>query len=100
MTSAPPRASQTAAWPAELPPPTTATRDAGAELGLGRPGGVEDGQSLELGKPVDREPPVLGARREQDGARGDLAVVLEADEVPAVPRFEGERAVRRRGCAR
>ena len=27
---------------------------AGAELGLGRPGGVEDGQSLELGKAVDR----------------------------------------------
>ena len=26
MTSAPPRASQTAAWPAELPPPTTPTR--------------------------------------------------------------------------
>ena len=27
---------------------------AGAELGLGRPGGVEDGQSLELGQAVDR----------------------------------------------
>ena len=98
MTSAPPRASQTAAWPAELPPPTTATRDAGAELGLGRTGGIEHSQSFELGKPVDRQPAVLRARREQDGARGDLPVVLEADEVAAVPRLEGERAVRRRAA--
>ena len=73
---------------------------AGAELGLGRPGGVEDRQSLELGQAVDREPPVLSARREQDGARGDLLVVLEADEMAAVPRFEGERAVRASRCAR
>ena len=71
---------------------------AGAELSLGRPGGIEDGQSLELGKPVDRETPVLGARREQDGARGDLHVVLETDEVPAVPRLERERAIRRRAA--
>ena len=70
----------------------------GAELGLGRPGGVEDGQSLEFGQAVDREPPVLGARREQYGARCDLPVVLEPDEMPAVPRFERERAVRRRGA--
>ena len=69
-----------------------------AELGLGRPGGVEDGQSLELGKAVDWEAAVLGPRCEQDGARGDLPVVFEADEMPAVSRFEGEGAVRRRGA--
>ena len=71
---------------------------AGAELRLGRSGGVEDRQSLELGEAVDRQPAVLGARCEQDGAGGDLPVVLEADEMPAVPRFEGEGAVRRRGA--
>ena len=68
---------------------------AGAELGLGGPGGVEDRQSLELRKAVDRWPPVLSTRREQDGTRCDLAVLLEADEVTSVPRFEGEGAVRR-----
>ena len=71
-----------------------------AELGLGRPGGVEDRQPLELREAVDREPAVLGARCEQDGAGGDLLVVLEADEVAAVSRFEGERAVRASRCAR
>ena len=98
MTSAPPRASQTAAWPAELPPPTTATREPAQSWASGAPGGVEDRQSLELGKAVDRQPPVLSTRREQDGARGDLPVVLEADEMTAVPRFEGEGAVRGRGA--
>ena len=48
-------------------------------LSLGCPGGVEDRQSLELAKTVDRESAVLGARCEQDGARADLPVVLEAD---------------------
>ena len=61
---------------------------AGAELGLGRPGGVEDGQSLELRQTIDGEPSVLSARREQHGARCDLPVVLEPDEMAAVPRFE------------
>ena len=45
-----PRASQTAAWPAELPPPTTPTRDGAAELRLGRAGGVEHAQSLVVGR--------------------------------------------------
>ena len=81
-----------------MPPPTTATREPAQSWASGSTGGVEDRQSFELGQAVDREPSVLGARREQDGARGDLLVVLEADEMPAVPRFEGERAVRRRGA--
>src|SRR2546422_6501204 len=42
-----------------------------------------------------REPPVLRARCEQDGAGGDLPVVLEPDAMPTVPRFEGEGAVGR-----
>ena len=71
----------------------------GAEPRLGRTGGVEDRRSLELRKAVDRESAVLGARCEQDGARGDLPFALEADEVPAVSGFEGQRAVpRRRAC--
>ncbi len=67
--------------------PAADDRDAqaGAELRLGCPGGVEDRQSLELGEAVDRQPPVLSARREQDGARGDLLVVLEADECRPLP---------------
>ena len=69
---------------------------AGAELGLGRTGGVEDRQSLELGEAVDREAAVLGARCEQDGARDDLPVVLEADEMPAV---SGSRESARYGVA-
>ena len=58
---------------------------AGAELGFGRPCCVEDGQSLELGKAVDRKPPVLRAGREQDRARRDLLVVLEADDAGRSP---------------
>ena len=71
---------------------------AGALPGLGRPGGVVDRQAFEFVQPVDREPPVLGARREQHRARCDLAVVLEPEDVPTVPRFEGEGAIRRRGA--
>src|SRR5262249_47001226 len=72
---------------------------AGAELRLGGARGVEGGQPLELGEPLDREPAVLRAGGEQDGAGGDLAVVLEADEMASGSRLEGERAVRR-GAAR
>src|SRR6185437_9089897 len=72
---------------------------AAAELSLGWPGGVESRQPLELRQAVDREPPVLGARREQHSARCDLAVVLEPDEMPTVPRLQGESAVRRRGAS-
>src|SRR4029453_10703352 len=50
----------------------------------------------ELRKAVDGKPAVLGARCEQHGARCDLPVVLEADEMPAASRFEREGAVRRR----
>ena len=58
---------------------------AGAEPRLGRTGGVEDRESLVLRQALEREPAVLGAGREQDGPRGDLVVVFEADEVAAVP---------------
>src|SRR5206468_4354617 len=35
---------------------------------------------------------------EQHSPRCDLAVVLEPDEMPTVPRFKGECAIRRRGA--
>ena len=54
---------------------------------------VEDGHSLELGQALDREASILGARGEQDGARCDLSVVLEPDEMPSVAWFEREGAV-------
>ena len=69
----------------------------GAELAFGRAGGVEHRRALELGQAVDREPPILGARREQHRSRGDLPVLLEPDEMPTVSRFERERAVGRGG---
>src|SRR5262245_32049610 len=65
----------------------------GAELRLRSPGGVEDRQPLELLEAVDREPPVLGACREQHGTCCDLLVVLEADEVAPVSRLQCECAV-------
>src|SRR5438552_16692308 len=69
----------------------------GAELAFRRAGGIEHRRALELGQVVDREPPILGARREQHRSRGDLPVLLEPDEVPTVSRFERERAVGRGG---
>ena len=72
---------------------------AGAELRLGGAGGVEDRHPFELRKAVDRQSPVLGARREQDGTRGDLPALLELHEVTAVPRFERQGAVRSRGAS-
>ena len=70
----------------------------GAELSLGRPRGVEDRQPLELRQALDREPAVLSAGRQKDGARGDLPVVLEPHDMPAVSRLEGQGAVGRRGA--
>ena len=72
-----------------------------AQLGLGRPGGVEDADSLVLVEVIDREPSVLRAGREQDRARGDLVIVFEADDVASVARLRepalgrGSRAARR-----
>src|SRR5581483_6338023 len=67
-----------------------------AQLRLGRAGGVEDAQSLVLREIVAGEPPVLGARREHHGSRGNLVALLEPNDVPARTRLERERSVRRR----
>ena len=67
-----------------------------AELGLGRAGGVEDADPLVLLEPVDRQPPVFGAGREQHRAGRDLVAVLEPDEVAVVAGLERLGAVGRR----
>ena len=45
-----------------------------------------------LVKIVDRQPPVLRAGRDHDRARGDLVILLQADNVASVARLERERA--------
>ena len=67
-----------------------------AELGLGRPGGVEDAHALVLVEAFDREPPVVGAGREDDRVGDHLVVALEPDRVPGLTRLERERAIGRR----
>src|SRR5450755_94630 len=68
-----------------------------AEHLLRRPGGVEDGQSFVVGEALDSQAPVLRASREQDRTGGDLVALGEPDEVPALPRFERDRAIGRCG---
>ena len=101
MTSAPPRASQTAAWPAELPPPTTATRAAPQQLRLGRPGGVEDARAFVVGRgprpaaggTARRWPARPRARRSRGPPRGRTTW-------RPVARLQRQRAVRRCQAAR
>jgi len=99
VTRAPPRASQTAAWAAELPPPTTPTRWGAAELRLGWPGGVEDAQALVFLEMIDRQFAVFGAGREQDRLRRDFVAVLQLHHVVTLAaRFERECPVGGRGA--
>src|SRR5215208_5819911 len=87
VTSAPPRASQTAACPAELPPPTTATREAPHSCASGGPARVERANALVVGEVVEWEPPVVGAGGEQDCARGDLVLLFHSHDVSSVAGF-------------
>ncbi len=68
-----------------------------AKLRLGWPGGVEDAQPFVVGQAVERQSPVVGAGCEHDGARGDLVLFFESDDVSSVAGLERDRAVRRRG---
>ena len=91
VTSAPPRASQIAAWAAELPPPTTPTRVAPQRRASCGPGGVEDADAfvrLDLG---DRKPAVVGAGREYDGARRHLVAARRAGRGDARRRARARR---------
>ena len=73
-----------------------ARRAGPAELRLRRPGCVEHADPLVVGEPLDGESPVLRAGCQQHGARRDLVVVLQTDDVSLAARFERERAVGRR----
>ena len=53
-------ARKTTAWPAELPPPTSAT-SCPPQVRLERRGPIMDRRALELLEPLDVEPPVAGA---------------------------------------
>ena len=67
-------ARKTVAWPAELPPPTSATSWSGAKVGFQRRGPIMDRRAFELLEPLDIQPPIARAGRDHDGARlGPLA---------------------------
>ena len=59
-----------------------------AELRLGRAGRVEHARALVVGEILERQPAVLGAGRQDDGARDDLVPLLEPDNVAAVAGLE------------
>lgn len=67
-----------------------------AELRLGRAGRIEHAPALVVGELVEREPPVVGAGGEDDGACRDLVLVFQSHEMSAVAWLECGRAVRRR----
>src|SRR5438309_3138205 len=70
--------------------------DAGgaAELRLGRPGRVEDADALVLVQVLERQPPVLRAGGQHDGASRDFVSLLELYEVAPVSRLERDCAIR------
>src|ERR687892_1787789 len=67
-----------------------------AELCLGWAGGVESAHALVLRESLNRKAPVLRTGREQDCPRGDLAILLQSQEVASVSRLKGNRAIGRR----
>ena len=80
VTGLPDSARNIAAWPAELPPPTTTTGDCRALAGFHRGGRVVHAVALEVGEAVDVESSVAGAGGDDHGAAGDLGSVGEADD--------------------
>src|SRR5207237_3444068 len=71
-----------------------------AQLRLGRAGRVEDAQTLVVAHALEREPPVVGAGGEDDGACCDLVLLFQSYEVSSLAGFERDRAVGGRGsCA-
>jgi hypothetical protein len=112
-TRRPSSASASAAWPAELAPPTTPAavfgeRERGLagrvgpadddrvvtrpELLAGAVGCVGDAEALVVGEARDRQPPVLDAEREDHGTCQELVAVVELESVEAFALGETERA--------
>jgi hypothetical protein len=69
-----------------------------AALCLGRSGSVEHADALVVFEAGDRQPAIVSARGQHDGARRDLVVALQAHDVALCSGFERERAVRGRGA--
>ena len=89
VTSAPPRASQTAACPAELPPPDDRHPLAAAQLPLVGPGGIEGGDALVLVQGVHGQAPVFGPAREHHRAGRHLVAFLQRDHVTVPAHLAG-----------
>ena len=85
VTGLPDSARNTAAWPAELPPPTTTTGGLSALPGFHRGRRVVHAFALELSEAIDVETAVARAAGDDHGATGDLGSIVEPDdEVPGL----------------
>ncbi len=80
-----------AAWPAELPPPTTTTSQPAHDLRLEIGGGIEDAVALEHLEVRDVESPVPGPGGDDDRPAGDLALVGQGDARGTRPRRGARR---------
>ena len=72
-------ARNTAAWPAELPPPTTTDVGSRAQLRLVGRRGVVDAAALEALAPFDFEPAVVGAGRDQQALGDERLAAVECE---------------------
>ena len=70
--------------PGGVPAADDADARGAADLRLGRPGGVEDADSLVVGEALDRQPPVLRAGREQHVAATISLPSSSVDDVAPV----------------
>ena len=69
-----------------------------ALLRLGRAGRVERAHAFVLVQLVQRKSAVRGSRRQHDGPCGDLVLLFQPDDVPAVAGLEPDGAEGRRGA--
>ena len=77
--------------------PTMATREPRTPPASGGPAAGEDAQPFEVGKAVDRQPPIFAPGREQDGASRDLLALFDPDDMLARFPARADRTVRGRG---
>ena len=73
-------ARKTAAWPAELPPPTSDHLRAPAHLPFGERRGVVDALPLEALAALDVQPAVVGARGDQEALGGDRLAAVQVQD--------------------
>ena len=82
-------ARKTAAWPAELPPPTTTTSDPRHMLRLDGGRGVVDAAPLEPLAPLDAQPAVVGPGGDQQALGRDRLAAVEVQHRVARRRTSG-----------